>query len=188
MPPTPTTRSGASSARCSPTCSPCPPTGSACSTPHPRPYARLLHEHLTAAGIRHNGSGSRPTVERSIPQGIIRLLDALNRDLPRADLFEALSAARITLADGGAAPVNRWERISRLAGVVSGDDWDHRLDQYAERERLRAAEERGERTRRESRLAAIETNIELGQQPPPVRPRSCGRQAHEPQRADRGST
>ena len=123
------------------------------------PYARLLHDHLTAAGIRHNGPGSRPTVERSIPHGIIRLLDALNRDLPRADLFEALSAARITLADGSAAPVNRWERISRLAGVVSGEDWDHRLDQYAQRERLRAVEERDKVDPSESRLAAIEMNI-----------------------------
>ena len=124
----------------------------------PSPYARLLHEHLSTAGIRHNGAGSRPTVERSIPQGVVRLLDAVIRDLPRADLFEALSAARITIADGSAAPIVGWERISRLAGVVSGEDWDHRLLQFAERERRRADEERLREDPYESRIASAERN------------------------------
>lgn len=123
------------------------------------PYARLLHEHLTTAGIRHNGPGSRPIIERSIPQGVIRLLDSLSRDLPRADLFAALSAARITLADGSAAPVGRWERISRLAGVVAGDDWDRRLLRYADREQQRAVEEQRTREPSEARIRAIQGNV-----------------------------
>lgn len=124
------------------------------------PYARLLHEHLTAAGIRHNGSGSRPTLERSIPQGVVRLLDALLRDLPRATFFEALSAARIQLPDGASAPVISWERISRLAGVVSGQDWDHRLLQYAEREGRRADEERRADDPYLSRIERCERNAD----------------------------
>ena len=106
------------------------------------PYARIVHDHLAAAGIRFNGSGSRPTTERSIAQGTLRLVQAAVNDFPRAELFTALSAARTLTATGGPVPVSTWERISRLAGVVGGEDWDLRLAEYAQRERRSAAEQR----------------------------------------------
>jgi|GEM_PF-5228278 len=57
------------------------------------PYARLLHEQLTAAGIAFNGRGTRAIAERSISRGLLGIL-ALPVDLPRAALFRALAEAR----------------------------------------------------------------------------------------------
>ncbi|HYP46524.1 MAG TPA: PD-(D/E)XK nuclease family protein [Propionibacteriaceae bacterium] len=99
------------------------------------PYARLLHEQLQAAGITINGPGVRSVQERALSQGLLGVLALAARDVPRSDLFRALSAAptrRLTATDY--VPVSRWERISRLAGVVDGDDWVHRLDHFVQRE------------------------------------------------------
>ncbi|MGH7578506.1 MAG: PD-(D/E)XK nuclease family protein, partial [Longimicrobiales bacterium] len=38
------------------------------------PYARLLHEHLDAAGIRVNGPGVRPLREHAVARGMLELL------------------------------------------------------------------------------------------------------------------
>src|SRR5699024_1957995 len=35
------------------------------------PYAALLHEHLEAAGIRVNGPGSRPVIDRALPRALL---------------------------------------------------------------------------------------------------------------------
>ena len=130
---------------------------------NPIPYARLVHEQLAAAGVRHNGPGSRPTIERSVPQGVIRLLDAVVRDLPRAELFEALSTTKIMQPDATPVPVSRWERVSRQAGIVSGDDWDHRLARFIERRQRAADEERRADEPSETRLDRITTDIELAE-------------------------
>src|SRR5690606_22688769 len=39
-----------------------------------RPYARLLAEHFAAAGITTNGTGVRPTIERSLARTMLDLL------------------------------------------------------------------------------------------------------------------
>jgi len=96
------------------------------------PYARQLHEQLAAAGLTTNGPGTRTVDERAISRGFLGIL-GLGSDLRRPDLFRALSEAPIRNPSGtGRLPIFRWERVSRLAAVVSGDDWDHRLDAYIE--------------------------------------------------------
>ncbi|MBA2774219.1 MAG: PD-(D/E)XK nuclease family protein, partial [Nocardioidaceae bacterium] len=95
------------------------------------PYARLLHEHLGAAGITINGSGTRPVNERAIGRGFLAVLALAADDVPRADFFTAVSETPTRTFDGGRVPASRWERLSRSAAVVCGDDWDSRLATYA---------------------------------------------------------
>jgi hypothetical protein len=109
------------------------------------PYARLLHEHLSAAGITINGPGTRPVHERAISRAVLELIDLAgsgpDRDVPRGDLFRVLATAPMTGPDGERVPVSRWERLSRSAGVVHGPDWENRLTRFVRDERDRLADE-----------------------------------------------
>lgn len=96
------------------------------------PYARLLHEHFAAAGVVVNGAGTRPVIERAIARGFVDVLSLAHDDVPRADFFTAVSEAPTRQFDGERVPAARWERLSRTAAVVSGDDWDERLTSHAE--------------------------------------------------------
>ena len=100
----------------------------------PSPYARLLHEHLTAAGITVNGAGIRAVNERAVARVLTETLALVDGDLPRADLFRALSNAPTSDFTGARIPVARWERTSRSAGVVAGDDWQQRLTRLIDTE------------------------------------------------------
>jgi RecB family exonuclease len=94
------------------------------------PYARLLHEHLTAAGVTVNGRGVRSTDERAVARTLREVLALVDGDLPRGALFRALANGATRDFSGDRIPVARWERISRSAGVVAGDDWAARLAAY----------------------------------------------------------
>ena len=107
-----------------------------------RPYARLLAEHLDAAEIRWNGPGVRPTVERTLPRALLDLLSLPDHGWRRDEVLGVLSAAPVRTADGNRVPASRWERISRIAGVVADGDWDTRLKAYATQERAAADEEK----------------------------------------------
>ena len=106
------------------------------------PYARLLHEHLDAAGITVNGPGVRPTAERVLPRALLDLLalaDGPGAD--RASLFRLLSAAPVQDSAGRLVPASRWERVSRLAGVTGAASWQPRLTRFAAEQRRGAEEE-----------------------------------------------
>ena len=60
----------------------------------------------------------------------------------RRDEVMALIADAPVRWVGGRAPSTQWERLSRRAGVVRGDDWTNRLSAYAESRRAEAAEAR----------------------------------------------
>jgi ATP-dependent helicase/nuclease subunit B len=116
-----------------------------------RPYPRLLHEQLTAAGVLVNGPGVVAVDERAISRGLLGVL-ALGPDLPRAEAFRALSEAPTRdPANGRRIPIARWERISRMAGVVGGPDWDQRLHRFADDHRA-AAEESDEHGGSDARI------------------------------------
>ncbi|HLS74797.1 MAG TPA: PD-(D/E)XK nuclease family protein, partial [Actinomycetaceae bacterium] len=105
-----------------------------------RPYARLVHDHLTRAGITVNGPATRAVHERAIARGVLALLELPGRDFPRAATFRALAEAPVRGLGGRPVPVARWERVSRLAGVAGGTDWDQRLSRYAARQERLALE------------------------------------------------
>lgn len=103
------------------------------------PYGRLLHEHFAAAGIRVNGPGARPVVERAVSRAVLGLLALADEEVPRGALFRALADAPVLDLQGARVPVSRWERVSREAGVVRGEDWERRLHRFAATEEARAA-------------------------------------------------
>jgi len=94
------------------------------------PYARLLHEHLASAGITVNGPGVRPVNERAVSRLVLGLLDTGRTGFRRADMFRTLGEAGARDFAGARISVSRWERISREAGVVSGEHWHTRLTTY----------------------------------------------------------
>ncbi len=90
--------------------------------PSANPYARLLHEHLAAAGIEAYGRGVKPAAERIYGRAVRNLLRLQDRDLRRADVMAWLADAPVKGVNAG-----RSDRLSRKAGIVSGADWDVRL-------------------------------------------------------------
>lgn len=106
-----------------------------------RPYGRLLHEQLRQAHVVVNGAGVRPANERAVARTLLELLALADSDVPRADLFRALANAPVRDFGSDRVPLSRWERLSRSAGIVAGDDWTVRLDAYISDRRAQAADE-----------------------------------------------
>ncbi len=124
------------------------------------PYARLLHEQFAAAGVQINGPGFAPVEERALSLGLLDVI-SLDQDLRRADLFRALSHAPVRdPGTGQFVPQARWERISRLAGVVGGPDWDRRLRRFAD-EQLAGIDDAGERGESDGRRLNAEGALAL---------------------------
>ena len=120
------------------------------------PYARLVHEHLGAAGIAFTGMSIRSLGYMLLGRTLLAILALPDRDFRRPDVLGILANAPVR-DDGQPVPSRAWERISREAGVVGGDDWSRRLPLLAasKRERAEQAESigntvRAERYRREA--------------------------------------
>ncbi|CAM3825874.1 PD-(D/E)XK nuclease family protein [Smaragdicoccus niigatensis] len=94
------------------------------------PYARLLYESLNSAGITTNGPGARPVSERSVARILLETLALVDSGASRPELFRAIASGPTRDFAGERIPTARWERVSREAGVVSGDDWQVRLDGF----------------------------------------------------------
>jgi RecB family exonuclease len=124
------------------------------------PYARLLHEQFAQADIAINGPGTVPVVERAIPRGLLGLLELAGTELARADLFRVLADAPARGPDGQRIPLSRWERVSRLAGVVAAEDWTVRLSAYAAGQQRAIAAERERDDPHPGRIEAAERQIE----------------------------
>ena len=102
------------------------------------PYARLLHEQLGAAQIPINGTPVQNIGDMSYGRTIGSLLSLSDRDFRRQDVLGLLANATILDGDRN-APSRAWERVSRAAGIVRGDDWSDRLPHWAEAQRREAA-------------------------------------------------
>lgn len=105
----------------------------------PEPYSRLVHDHLSAAGIATNGTADVPVAGRLAGRALLHLLELPTLGFRRQDVFAWLTGAPI-LHKGRWAPLSAWERLSRDAGVVSGrGDWDRLLSTLAVRLEAEAA-------------------------------------------------
>ena len=94
------------------------------------PYARLLHDHLAAAGLPFNGAAVTNLAESVVGRTLLRLLALLDRDLRREDVISLVSAVPFRW-EGRPAPARAWGGISREAGVVRGlADWQRKLDRH----------------------------------------------------------
>jgi RecB family exonuclease len=97
------------------------------------PYARLLHDHLSLAGIAHNGVSVRTLADSVLGRGLLRLLALTDHEFRRDDVFAFLAGVPALDGHGRPVPAVHWERISRSAGVVDGRaEWGARLARYAE--------------------------------------------------------
>ena len=124
------------------------------------PYARLLAEHLGAAGIAANGTAVRPVIERAFPRTLLGLLALPDHRWRRDEVMALLAGAPVRGADGHLVPASRWERISRAAGVVAGGDWEARLGGYAVAQRSAAAWELASEAPREGLIARRERDAQ----------------------------
>ncbi len=122
------------------------------------PYARLLHEHLGAAGITTNGPGVRPVNERAVSRLILGLLETGRSDFRRDDMLRTLAEVGARDFSGERISVSRWERVSREAGVVAGEQWDTRLLAYADTQAATIEAEQQKDDPYESTIARAERN------------------------------
>ena len=123
------------------------------------PYARLLHEHLAAAGITVNGAGVRPVAERATSRLLLGLLENTRTGFRRGDVMRTLGEVPLTTFTGARVSVARFERVSREAGVVGGPDWQTKLAAYVDRQKRDA-----ETAEYESTQARARRNAEAGDQ------------------------
>lgn len=96
-----------------------------------QPYARLVHEQLSAADIKVNGASVMKLSARVVGRVLLQALALPQGGFRRQDVFAWLAGAPI-YHRGRWAPVTAWERLSRAAAVVAGRyDWDHLLSRLA---------------------------------------------------------
>jgi ATP-dependent helicase/nuclease subunit B len=122
------------------------------------PYARLLHEHLSSAGLTTNGPGVRPVNERATSRLLLGLLETGRTDFRRADVLRTLGEVGARDFAGERISVSRWERVSREAGVVAGEHWHTRLATYVEAQKATVKAERAKDEPQESTIARAERN------------------------------
>jgi ATP-dependent helicase/nuclease subunit B len=103
------------------------------------PYAGLTQAQLDAAGIAFTGMPTRSLGDMLLGRTLRALLALPDRAFRRPDVLAVLADAPI-LDNGHPAPYLAWERLSREAGVVSGEDWSRRLSVLASKKRQRADE------------------------------------------------
>ncbi len=103
------------------------------------PYARLLHEHLEAAGVPHAGAPVRALGDMLLGRTVRSLLNLADRDYRRSDVIGLVTGSGLLDGDRP-APGRAWQRVSREGGVVCGADWSVRLAAYAVDQRARADE------------------------------------------------
>ena len=123
--------------------------------------------HATAQACGRRSSGRSPAP----------LLDVLalpDHGWRRDEVLAVLASAPVRDADGRRVPAARWDRISRVAGVVAGDDWETRLAAYAAEERDAAEQERTSEAPREGLIARRQRDADDGRCAADVRLRTCG--------------
>ena len=105
------------------------------------PYARLLAEQLTVAGIPHHVPSQRTLAQTVAGRAVLGLLSLHDRGFPRPDVLRWMADGPVLDVDGHRVPAGRWDRLSREAGVSRGlDTWRLRLTRFAEDQRQRAAD------------------------------------------------
>ena len=111
--------------------------------PPVEPYARTLDAQLSAAGVTYNGTSTRLLVDTVAGRTLDRVIRLVGATFARDELIDLFASVPLRTADGRSVPVDRWDRISRRAGVVDGDDWEVRLDRHARELEAQAADRAG---------------------------------------------
>jgi RecB family exonuclease len=101
--------------------------------PRNEPYARIVGEHLFEAGIPWNGRPGIAQHERLAARLVLDLMRLDRRGIRRADLFTLLAHVPARTVDDRPVSRQRWERVSRDAGLAADADWGERLSAYQRR-------------------------------------------------------
>ena len=100
------------------------------------PYALLLHEELSAAGIEHSAPAPLQLAQSIAGRTLLGLLAWPTNGHRRDELMRLLRSVPFRDPAGGSTRPDRWDRLARRAGVVGGlEQWQRRLDE-AKRGRL----------------------------------------------------
>ena len=97
------------------------------------PYTTLIHERLLAAEIPHHGPGTTTLAESIAGRALLAMLRLPLHDFRRDEVLDWLTSAPVRETEGGGpAPAQRWDVLSRAAGVTAGDvAWGPRLEGHA---------------------------------------------------------
>lgn len=127
------------------------------------PYAELVRETLTAAGLPWAALEGKPLGDSVVARALVALLGLRDRDLARVDVLEWRS--NLPHAGRGDVSFAEWNRLTREAGIVRGaEQWRERLGRLAD-ELSRAAESaeseaaRDHLTRRSDRAARVSSLV-----------------------------
>ncbi len=102
------------------------------------PYARLIEETLTLAGVPHLSLGGTSLAETRPGRAFCRLLHLRDHDLARGAVLAWAEASPVVDPGDGLGLVEidpaRWDWVTREASVVRGSDqWRARLAAFADR-------------------------------------------------------
>jgi ATP-dependent helicase/nuclease subunit B len=104
------------------------------------PYVRLLREQLKLAGVPHHVPSQRTLGQTIAGRVALGLIELCLHDFPRADVIRWLSDGPLVDLEGRRLPADRWDGLSREAGVARGAaTWADRLELYASEQERRAA-------------------------------------------------
>jgi len=99
--------------------------------PQPRPYVRIIEQHVLAAGLPANGPSIDRLGESTAGRTVLAAL-LLSEERWRRDRVMAFISSAPLRFSGGWARVGAWDRISRKAGIVRDlADWHRKLDAFA---------------------------------------------------------
>ncbi|MBA3309618.1 MAG: PD-(D/E)XK nuclease family protein, partial [Nocardioidaceae bacterium] len=101
--------------------------------------------------------------ERALARGFLGILGLAQTAMPRAELFRALAEAPAKTFDDGRVAVSRWERVSRSAAVVAGDDWHDRLQARMDHEQSAIGNEQAKEDPWQSLIDRSQREIESAQ-------------------------
>jgi hypothetical protein len=92
------------------------------------PYTLVVHEELTAAGVAHTAPAPMQLGQSITGRALLGLLAWPVNGHRRDELMRLLRSAPLRDPAGGRARPDRWDRVARDAGVVSGlQQWRQRL-------------------------------------------------------------
>ena len=105
-------------------------------------YSRLLHQHLSAAGIAANGPGLRRLDRSASARALLGLLEIAGGDWDRAQVTAWFASAPVAAGvRRRGVPASRWDALSAAAGVIRGaEQWRERLSHHAAHHEADAAE------------------------------------------------
>ncbi|MDI6858288.1 MAG: PD-(D/E)XK nuclease family protein [Dehalococcoidia bacterium] len=97
-----------------------------------QPYALVAQEQFRAAGVEFNGPGTQTLAQTVAGRALLGLFRVRESGFRRDVVMDWLSSAPILEEEGGqAAPAQRWDALSRAAGVVRGlSQWESRLQAH----------------------------------------------------------